>query len=204
MSTFKSRTLSVTINRNWRDVYSYAAEPANMVHWAAGLGAGFEGEGLEWKAHGAGGTAVRIRFTQRNEFGVLDHDVFVDGRIVHVPLRVMPNGDGTGFLSCCCRRRISTMVRSNATPKRSSRTCRLSKRSWKIEPAAGDAGCSSPLRLVARMTVQCRPWPENSPPQVWAGKVGSPAVLRTTGPNRVGNASSRSGCPRAVPTWLRC
>ncbi|SFV30962.1 hypothetical protein SAMN05216456_1188 [Devosia crocina] len=94
MSTFKSRTLSVTINRNWRDVYSYAAEPANMVHWAAGLGAGFEGEGLEWKAHGAGGTAVRIRFTQRNEFGVLDHDVFVDGRIVHVPLRVMPNGDG--------------------------------------------------------------------------------------------------------------
>jgi|SRR5215217_633428 len=94
MTTLRSETLSVSIERNWRDVYAYAAEPANMVHWAAGLGGGFSGEGLEWTASDPGGNSVRIRFTQSNEFGVLDHDVFVGGRIVHVALRVMPNGDG--------------------------------------------------------------------------------------------------------------
>ena len=94
MTTFRSETLSVTIERNWRDVYAYAAEPANMVQWAAGLGGGFSGAGLEWTASDPSGNSVRIRFTQSNEFGVLDHDVFVDGRIVHVALRVMPNGDG--------------------------------------------------------------------------------------------------------------
>lgn len=94
MTTFRSETLSVTIKRNWRDVYAFAAEPANMVQWAAGLGAGFSGSGLEWTAKDPGGNPVRIRFTQSNEFGVLDHDVFVGDRIVHVALRVMPNGDG--------------------------------------------------------------------------------------------------------------
>jgi len=65
-----------------------------MVQWAAGLGNGFDGSGLEWIAHDPGGNPIRITFTARNPYGVFDHDVHVGGRIVHVALRVMPNGDG--------------------------------------------------------------------------------------------------------------
>ncbi|MET0436422.1 MAG: SRPBCC family protein [Devosia sp.] len=94
MATYRSSTLAVTINRPWQEVYDFAAEPANMVQWAAGLGNGFDGSGLEWIAHDPSGNPIRITFTARNPYGVFDHDVHVDGRIVHVALRVMPNGDG--------------------------------------------------------------------------------------------------------------
>lgn len=94
MATHRSTTLAVTINRPWQDVYDFAAEPANMARWAAGLGNGFEGSGLEWVARDPAGNPIGITFTARNVHGVLDHDVKVNGRVVHVALRVMPNGDG--------------------------------------------------------------------------------------------------------------
>ncbi|MBN9332194.1 SRPBCC family protein [Devosia sp.] len=94
MATHRSSTLAVTINRPWREVYEFAAEPANMVQWAAGLGNGFEGAGLKWIARDPGGNPIRITFSEKNAFGVLDHDVHLDDRVVHVALRVMPNGDG--------------------------------------------------------------------------------------------------------------
>ena len=65
-----------------------------MVQWAAGLGNGFDGSGLEWIARDPNGNPIRITFVPPNPFGVFDHDVHVDGREVHVALRVMPNGDG--------------------------------------------------------------------------------------------------------------
>ncbi|RYE60101.1 MAG: SRPBCC family protein [Hyphomicrobiales bacterium] len=94
MATHRSETLAVTINRPWQDVYDFVAEPANMTQWAAGLGNGFDGSGLEWIARDPGGNPIRITFAPRNPYGVFDHDVHVDGRVVHVALRVMPNGDG--------------------------------------------------------------------------------------------------------------
>lgn len=46
-----------------------------------------------WLADGADGP-VRIRFTSQNSYGVMDHFVDVgDGQEVHVPLRVVQNGD---------------------------------------------------------------------------------------------------------------
>ena len=94
MTTFPSRTLSVTINRAWTEVYDYASDPANLTHWAAGLGTAFEHTGDDWTFRTPGGDPVRMRFTERNPYGVLDHDVILADRIVHVPLRVTPNGDG--------------------------------------------------------------------------------------------------------------
>ena len=94
MTIFPSRTLSVTINRAWTEVYDYASDPANLTHWAAGLGTAFEHTGDDWTFRTPGGEPVKMRFTEQNALGVLDHDVILADRTVHVPLRVMPNGDG--------------------------------------------------------------------------------------------------------------
>jgi hypothetical protein len=93
--TLPSQTLSVTIDRDWREVYDYASKPLNLRHWAAGLGADFHAAGDEWVFRDPGGHPVRLRFTAQNPYGVLDHDVFPPGADpVHVAMRVMPNGDG--------------------------------------------------------------------------------------------------------------
>ena len=94
MTTFPNCTLSVSINRAWTEVYAYASDPANLTYWAAGLGTEFEHNGENWTFRTPGGDPVRMRFTIRNDYGVLDHDVILSDRTVHVPLRVVPNGDG--------------------------------------------------------------------------------------------------------------
>ena len=94
MSPLPSRTLSVTINRDWREVYAYASDPANMREWAAGLGGSFEPSGDEWLVRDPGGKLVRMRFAGPNDHGVLDHDVITGDGTVHVAMRVVPNEDG--------------------------------------------------------------------------------------------------------------
>jgi hypothetical protein len=93
MAQFRSRTLSVTIARPWEEVYAFAADPANMTQWAAGLGKDFVPDGDSWVAH-QDGAEIRIFFSPENAFGVIDHDVHVGSDVVHVACRVMPNGDG--------------------------------------------------------------------------------------------------------------
>ena len=93
MTTFKARTLSVTINRDWREVYQFAADPANMAQWAAGLGEDFSRDGEFWVAHQEG-NPIRIHFTPSNPFGVINHDVHVGSDVVHVASRVVPNDSG--------------------------------------------------------------------------------------------------------------
>ncbi len=97
MTTSRSRTLSVTIERDWQEVYAYASQPANLHHWAPGLGSGFVPDGDEWVLRDPGGNPVRMHFAAQNEWGVLDHDVFTPGGVVHIAMRVMPNGDGAEF-----------------------------------------------------------------------------------------------------------
>jgi hypothetical protein len=97
MGTSRSRTLSVSIERDWQAVYAYASDPANLHHWAPGLGSGFVPDGDEWVLRDPGGNPVRMRFAAENPWGVLDHDVFTPGGVVHIAMRVMPNGDGAEF-----------------------------------------------------------------------------------------------------------
>ncbi|WP_426227978.1 SRPBCC family protein [Pararhizobium sp. DWP3-4] len=92
MAAMEAKIVHITIERNWRDVYAFAAKPDNMPLWASGLAEGLEPDGEEWAAHGALGNA-RIRFTPLNDFGVLDHRVTLEtGLAVHNALRVVPNG----------------------------------------------------------------------------------------------------------------
>ena len=95
----ESRTLSIAIGRSWKDVYETIWRPESFPKWASGLSqSSLEKAGDAWKAESAIGT-VRIRFTDHNPFGVMDH--YVDtgkGLEVYVPLRVIANADGTEVL----------------------------------------------------------------------------------------------------------
>lgn len=98
MAVMEAKIIHISIERNWRDVYAYAANPENMPSWASGLAAGLEPDGDEWVASGALGNA-RVRFTPRNDLGVLDHLVTLETGIqVHNALRVVPNGSGAEVL----------------------------------------------------------------------------------------------------------
>lgn len=95
MPTMPARIIHRTIARDWRAVYAFAAEPANMPLWASGLASGLTPDGADWIADGGPIGAVRVRFAPENPFGVIDHTVTLpDGTVVENALRVVPNGDG--------------------------------------------------------------------------------------------------------------
>src|SRR5262245_718611 len=72
----------MTIERAPQEVYDFVCEAKNLPQWASGLNA-----------------AVKVRFVERNKYGVLDHYVSVGaGREVYMPMRVFPNGDGAEVL----------------------------------------------------------------------------------------------------------
>jgi hypothetical protein len=94
MATYEARQVSVSVERDWREAYDFARVPENFALWAAGLGSGLEKSGDEWLARDPGGHAIRIRFTPRNDFGVLDHTVTTEAGENHNPLRIVANGSG--------------------------------------------------------------------------------------------------------------
>ncbi len=78
----------MTIERPSGEVYAFVCDPKNLPRWASGLSA-----------------AVKVRFVERNAFGVLDHYVKTDsGPEVYVPMRVFPNGEGAEVLLTVFRR----------------------------------------------------------------------------------------------------
>ncbi|PZR18006.1 MAG: polyketide cyclase [Azospirillum brasilense] len=91
----EARTLSITVARDWRALYEALWQPESFPLWASGLSTSpLEPDGDAWKAQGPEGP-IRIRFTGHNAFGVMDHRVELqDGRVVHVPMRVVANGEG--------------------------------------------------------------------------------------------------------------
>jgi hypothetical protein len=94
-----ARTFSVSIHYDWRALYERIWRPEFFPSWASGLAeSNLRTEGDHWYADGPEGP-IHIRFTPHNEHGVMDH--FVDtggGPEVHVPLRIVQNGDGAEVL----------------------------------------------------------------------------------------------------------
>lgn len=90
-----ARTYSVSIAMDWQALYERIWQPEFFPQWAAGLAeAALRPDGDWWLADGPDG-AIRIRFTPHNAFGIMDHVVDTgEGDQVHVPLRVVANGDG--------------------------------------------------------------------------------------------------------------
>jgi hypothetical protein len=95
MATRDSRVLSVRIERPRDTAYEFLADPANFPYWASGLCSSIEPlEGGLWLAQTPQGP-LRVRFSPRNAFGVLDHDVLPEqAPAVHIPLRLIANAEG--------------------------------------------------------------------------------------------------------------
>ena len=94
MTTYETKTISISIERDWRDVYEFAAEPRNFPRWASGLGSDYEKVGEAWRAQGPEGP-IRIWFRPHNDLGVVDQRVVTaSGAEILVPMRVMANGTG--------------------------------------------------------------------------------------------------------------
>ncbi|WP_158781105.1 polyketide cyclase [Pantoea sp. BAV 3049] len=94
-----SQTVSLTIPRNWLDLYETIWKPDYFPKWASGLSQStLVQEGHVWKTTGPG-DSVKIRFTEHNPFGVMDH--YVDtgfGKEVYMPMRVVGNEEGAEVL----------------------------------------------------------------------------------------------------------
>ena len=90
-----ARTYSISIDRNWQALYEAIWRPEIFPKWASGLTeSDLRRGGTGWIADGPEGP-VTICFTPHNDYGVMDHVVETqDGRHVHIPLRVIANGDG--------------------------------------------------------------------------------------------------------------
>lgn len=103
----ESRHVSVFVNCPAADVYRYAADPANLPNWAAGLARGVFVEEGRWLADSPMGR-IEIRFAAPNEFGVLDHEVITsDGTATYNPMRVMPADGGSEVIFSVRRRGMS-------------------------------------------------------------------------------------------------
>jgi len=92
----EAKVLACSVRKSARELYEMLWAPENFPKWASGLsGASLERDGAAWKAQGPAGP-IRIRFSDHNSFGVMDHWVEVEeGRVVYVPLRIIANGDGS-------------------------------------------------------------------------------------------------------------
>jgi hypothetical protein len=89
----ESRNLSVSIERDADAVYAFLSLPENFAKWASGLGSLHQADG-HWIAETPGGP-MRVRFSEPNALGVLDHWVSPpSGAQIYIPLRVVKNGDG--------------------------------------------------------------------------------------------------------------
>ena len=94
-STFESRTVTVRIARPQPDVYDFTSAPENFPRWASGLARSLKKVEGEWIADTSEGP-VKVRFTERNDFGILDHHVAVrPGVDIYIPMRVIANGTGS-------------------------------------------------------------------------------------------------------------
>ena len=95
MTTFESRTLSVSIDCPPDRVYGFVSDPGNLPQWATGLCRSVGRSDGDWIVETPQG-AMKIRFADRNDYGVLDHFVTpAPGVGIYVPMRVLPNGSGS-------------------------------------------------------------------------------------------------------------
>ena len=92
---FPSRTLTVSIDSPPGRVYEFVSNPENLPQWAGGLCPSVRKSNDDWIAETPQGP-MKIRFAEKNDFGVLDHYVTVaPGVEVYVPMRVLANGSGS-------------------------------------------------------------------------------------------------------------
>ena len=102
--TFMAKHISVSINRSAVQVYEFASNPENLPKWAAGLSGSIKKINEDWVAEAPMGR-VKVKFAEKNKFGVLDHDVTLPSGVkFYNPMRVFPNHDGSELVFTLYRR----------------------------------------------------------------------------------------------------
>jgi hypothetical protein len=102
--TFMAKHISLSIKRSAAQVYEFASNPENLPKWAAGLAGSIKKVNEEWIADAPMGT-VKVKFAERNKFGVLDHEVTLPSEVkVYNAMRVFPNNDGSELVFTLYRR----------------------------------------------------------------------------------------------------
>ena len=89
----ETRTLSVAISCPRDKAYAFLAEPENFPQWATGLCSSIENKDGNWVAITPEGRC-KMKFTEKNTFGILDHTITVGRTPVYVPMRILPNNNG--------------------------------------------------------------------------------------------------------------
>ena len=94
------RHIAVGIRRSYAEVYAFLSQPENFPKWASGLGHSFQHRaGFGWVAETPLGI-MAIRFSEPNEFGVLDHWLLPEsGAPMHNPMPAFPAGDDRRWCS---------------------------------------------------------------------------------------------------------
>ena len=95
--TFQSQTLSVSIRRDPQEVYEYVTDPANLPTWATAFCTSVRQAEGQWILETPDGD-VTLRFVDANDFRVADHYLLASGVEVYVPMRIVPNGEGSEVL----------------------------------------------------------------------------------------------------------
>ena len=94
-TTNQAHNISISIERGLDEVYEFTSRPENFPRWATGLATALEPEDDHWVVQSPDGP-IEVRFTPRNEYGVLDHHLTMPNGIeVYVPMRVVANGSGS-------------------------------------------------------------------------------------------------------------
>jgi hypothetical protein len=92
----RARTLTVSIGCTPSKVYDFVSDARNLPQWS--FFGSVTRSGDQWLADTPDGR-VGLRFVAANEFGVLDHYVHLGSGVeIHVPMRVIPNGEGSEVL----------------------------------------------------------------------------------------------------------
>lgn len=90
----ESRSLSVSIELSLERAYNFLSLPENFPKWASGLAGSQRKIDGQWVAETPEGP-MKVRFSERNAFGVLDHWVYPRPEVqIYIPMRVVSNGSG--------------------------------------------------------------------------------------------------------------
>ncbi len=89
-----TQTVKVFIRCAASEVYSFLAVPENLPTWATAFCSAVQEVGGKWIAETPRGP-YPVRIAEKNVFGVVDHHVELGAdQEVHIPIRVLKNGDG--------------------------------------------------------------------------------------------------------------
>jgi hypothetical protein len=101
-----SKAITVSIRRPFAEVYEFLADPMNVTRWASVPESGMESQGgNDWLVELPSGRTI-IRLSPRNNFGILDYQLFQPGESPGdpIPVRLIRNREGTDMQLVCFMR----------------------------------------------------------------------------------------------------